>query len=83
MNKVEESVIVAVDAVDYTKGLLTKNVQYSRKFVRREMHKFFVGLDQVLDPFTDPNKSTLKPIYRNKPARVFTGRWGCGVFGAD
>ena len=62
-SRVEESVIVAVDAVDYTKGLLNKNAQYSRKFMRREMHKFFVGLDQALDPFTDPYNTTLTPHY--------------------
>ena len=70
----EKSVIVAVNAVDYTKGLLTKASQYSRCFVRKELQKFFVGIDQMLSP-------AAPECYR--PSLVVTGRWGCGVFGAD
>lgn len=40
----ERSLIIAVDAMDFTKGLLTKASQYSRKFILRELHKMFVGV---------------------------------------
>ena len=46
-----KSVIIAVDAVDFSKGLMKKEMQYQKKFFRREMHKFFVGVEQALDPF--------------------------------
>ena len=44
----EQSVIIAVDALDFSKGLLSKSSQYSKRFLRRELHKFYVGIEHVV-----------------------------------
>lgn len=64
-----ESVIVAVDAVDFVHKPLSRAHQYTKHFIRRELHKMYVGLSAVQE--------------RTIEKKVFTGRWGCGVFGAD
>lgn len=70
-SQTDRSLIIAVDAMDFTKGLLTKASQYSKMFILRELHKLFVGVEgSCSDDFWRPKK-------------IYTGRWGCGVFGAD
>lgn len=39
-----DSCIVAVDALDFSKGLLTKPMQYSQKLIKRELHKIHLGI---------------------------------------
>ena len=34
-HETDKSLIIAVDALDYTKGLLNKQAQYNKKFVKR------------------------------------------------
>ncbi len=58
--------------MDFTKGLLNKSSQYSRKFIFREIHKFFVGIDRACCS-----------AFGWQPQKIYTGRWGCGVYGAD
>ena len=68
--------IVAVDAVDYS-SKLSKSSQYSRKYLRRELHKLYVGVEGALSVAQSGNNA------QSGTSRVFTGKWGCGVFGGD
>jgi hypothetical protein len=40
----EKSCIVAIDAVDFMKGIMNKSMQYSQKFIKRELHKIYLGV---------------------------------------
>ena len=66
---VNDSVMVAIDAIDFSK-YLTNNFQYSKKGIRREINKAvsgFSGAGMDADDFMP----------------IVTGRWGCGAFKGD
>lgn len=38
------SCIVAIDALDFSKPLLKKHMQYTQKLIKRELHKIHLGI---------------------------------------
>lgn len=68
-HKYQNSVIVAIDAIDFSQNSKQAANQYCKKFVRREIFKALAGFD-----LNDPN-------YEELP--VCTGKWGCGAFNGD
>lgn len=65
-----DSLVVSVDAVDFSKTMPKKVDQFQSKFIRRELHKMRVGLKAAMQ-----DSRGVKDVY--------TGAWGRGVFKGD